>query len=86
MALIEEILDSASVSQLFARLADGSYRWLTADLRLLASGPKASWVEARRKARSAWFDGPNVQRPIGHDVLLATARAANRPRTTEAAP
>jgi len=40
-----ELLCAAQVSRWFARMEDGSYRWVSEELELLPDGPDSTWVE-----------------------------------------
>lgn len=67
-----EILQSPATSLFFARMDDGSFRWVNDAMRPLAGGPNANWVERGLTAHSVSWGGPSVQRPLCHDMLLAS--------------
>lgn len=60
-----ELLASCSCRPFFAPMEDGSYRWVSDDMRLLPGGPQATWVERGRTARAVSLGGDfNIQRPL----------------------
>jgi hypothetical protein len=67
-----EILQSPATSLFFARMEDGSFRWLTDSMRLGFGGPQSSWVERGLTAHSVSWGGPSIQRPLCHDILLGS--------------
>jgi len=72
-----ELLVSPSVGRTFAAMDDGTYRWVSDDMRLQAGGPNAGWVKRGRTTACAALNGePNVQRlRLGHENLLQTLNA-----------
>lgn len=64
-----EILASCSVSLFFARMEDGTFRWVSDSIQTLNSGPHPDWVARGVTARNMHGE-MNIQRPIGHDLLL----------------
>lgn len=71
-----ELLMSVSVSTYFARMEDGSFRWVSDSMHLMSGGPAAAWVERGLTARAASLHGEmNTQRPIAHDMLLRMVNA-----------
>lgn len=80
---ITEVLVSCSVRNFFCKMSDGSYRWLTDDLRLMPGGPQAQWVERGRTAKAASLYGePNIQPLLGGDLHVRAANQRNFSSTT----
>jgi hypothetical protein len=75
---IVEVLSSVSISRLFCKLSDGSYRWLTWDLRLQNGGPQPAWVERGRTAKAASLYGlPNISQLLGGEIHVRHANQVN---------
>ena len=71
-----ELLHSPATTLFFARMDDGSFRWVTDAMKLLSGGPQSAWVKRGLTAHSVSWDGPSVQRPLCHDSLLASLNAS----------
>ncbi len=65
-----ELLQSPATSLFFARMEDGSFRWVADNVTLIGGGPHPAWVERGLTAHSVSWGGPSVQRPLCHELLL----------------
>ena len=69
-----ELLSAAQVSQWFARMEDGSYRWVSEELELLPGGPDSNWVE--QAIRTADASGLPLVHPVqDHEENLGELNA-----------